>query len=155
MCENSSHPIIFPLSNPNTSCEANPADLIHWSRGKAICATGSPYPDAEYEGKTYSFSQCNNAYIFPGVGLGVIASETKKISDLLFEIAAETLSVLSPHSSLFPQLVNLREVSEKIAFAVAKAAIAEGLAKPRPDEELLKRIQETAWKPTYPVLNLT
>ena len=155
LCQNTERPIIFPLSNPNTSCEAHPADLINWSHGKAIIATGSPYPDIQYEGKTFTVSQCNNVYIFPGLGLGVIACKARHVTDSLFTTAAETLSRLSENlkrapDSLFPNFIHLRDVSLEIAFAVAKAAIKEGLADALSDEELKKSIQEHLWKPSYP-----
>lgn len=157
MAQHTDRPIIFPLSNPNTSCEANPADIITWTKGQAVVATGSPYPDISYEGKTYAVSQCNNAYIFPGLGLGVIASKARIVSDGLFETAARTLSDLAEKlkrtpDSLFPHLKHLRAVSLEIAFAVGKEAIKEGSADPLSDEELKKRIQEHAWTPSYPEL---
>ncbi|MCX6994661.1 MAG: NAD-dependent malic enzyme [Chlamydiae bacterium] len=155
LCQNTERPIIFPLSNPNTNCEAHPLDLIKWSHGKAIIATGSPYPDIEYEGKIFTVSQCNNVYIFPGIGLGVIACKARRITDSLFATAATTLSRLSEKlkrapDSLFPNFIHLRDVSLEIAFAFAKEAIKEGLADDISDEELKKIIEEISWKPSYP-----
>lgn len=154
LCDHTERPIIFPLSNPNTSCEANPADLITWSQGKAVIATGSPYPDIHYEGKTFVVSQCNNAYIFPGLGLGVMAIGAKTVSDCLFRTAAETLSHLSETlrrtpDSLFPNFIHLRDVSQQIAFAVAKEAIRLKLAKPQSDEAIRTLIENFVWKPHY------
>lgn len=158
MLNNCARPLIFPLSNPNTNCEATPSDLIHWSQGRAIIATGSPYPDISYEGQTFAVSQCNNAYIFPGVGLGVIASGARVVSELLFATAAQTLSSLADTlkrtpDSLFPHFSHLKSVSLEIAFAVGKEAMKEGIAAPLSDEELRKRIQEIAWTPHYELLN--
>lgn len=148
------HPIILPLSNPTAKAEANPQDLLTWTQGSALIATGSPFTDVEYAGKKWKISQCNNVYIFPGLGLGVIASGAWQVSEMMFLKAAETLSENSPMSQnpqapLFPRLTALKEVTKKIALAVAKQAQAEGLAPNISDDKTLARIEKAMWFPNY------
>lgn len=150
-------PIIFPLSNPTSKCEAHPADLLQWTKGKAIIATGSPFPEVSYEGKKIGIAQCNNVYIFPGVGLGVIACKAKEVSETMFYKAAEILSSHSPmlHTpagTLFPAFQKLPAISREIALAVVKVAQDEGLA-PKTDEKTRKKMVDAAiWQPVYPKL---
>lgn len=134
MASNTAQPIIFPLSNPTSRAEATPENLLKWTKGKAIIATGSPFVPVSYEGKTYTFSQCNNVYIFPGVGLGAILSKSTKITDSMFLKAADILSSQAPilkgeGGGLFPDLTNLRDVTAKIGDAIASIAISEGFGK--------------------------
>lgn len=152
-------PIIFPLSNPQSKCEADPEDLISWTKGKAIIATGSPYPNVHYEGDVFPIGQCNNSYIFPGIGLGTIASKATKVTDEMIMSAAYALCDCSPmltqpHAALFPPLEKVREVSQKIALAVGLAAISSGVAQPMEKEELMQRIEENVWFPNYPEMVL-
>ncbi len=137
-------PLIFPLSNPNSCCEAKPADLMEWTQGKAIIATGSPF-----EG----IAQCNNVYIFPGVGLGVLASGAKTVPDSLFYKAAEVLSSYSPMlksgGALFPRFKELHDISKHIAVAVAQKAQEEGIAKKMTPEETMLAVEKTMWQPEY------
>lgn len=154
MCRYTERPIIFPLSNPNTSCEGTPVDMITWSRGKAIVATGSPFPDVTFEGKSFALNQCNNVYIFPGVGLAAVSAGIKTITDDLFAVAAQTLSRLSETwrrtpDSLFPNFVHLRDVTQEIAFAVVKEAIKLGLTPSHKDDLIRENIKKTAWIPHY------
>jgi len=148
-------PIIFPLSNPTSKCEAHPADLLQWTKGKAIIATGSPFEEVFYEGKKIPIAQCNNVYIFPGVGLGVIACKAKEVSETMFYKAAEILSQYSPmlHTplgTLFPSFEKLPEISREIALAVVKVAQEEGLS-PKTDEKTRKKMVEASlWHPHYP-----
>ena len=147
-------PIIFPLSNPSRHVEALPEDLIKWTNGEAIIATGSPFDTVEYQGKTYEISQCNNSYVFPGIGLGVIASKATLISDEMLMVASTTLALLSTDkqaegNAILPPLSSLPEVSRKIAFAVARAAQSQGLAPPSTDEELAATIDRSFWIPAY------
>ncbi len=151
-------PIIFPLSNPTSHCEAKPSELLEWTTGRAIVATGSPYPDVPPEAfggiRPRKIGQCNNAYIFPGVGLGVIACGARRVSDRMFIASAKALSELSPAlrdsvASLFPGLEEIRSVSKHVARAVALEAQRSGLAETIAPEELEKRIDELSWKPRY------
>jgi len=147
-------PIIFPLSNPTSQCEAVPADLISWTDGRALIATGSPFPDVEYKGKTYRIGQCNNYYIFPAMGLGVVAAKAKRVTDAMFLSAAESLSLLSPAlktegAPLFPPPEQVREIAKKLAFVIAKQAMKEDVASQMSDDALHKAIDETFWIPRY------
>ena len=152
------HPIIFPLSNPTSRCEADPADLLAWTSGRAIVATGSPFPPVPaslYGGEGLRIiGQCNNAYIFPGLGLGVIASGARRVTDEMFVVAAMALSDLSPAlkdptASLFPPLEEVRPVSRAVAIAVAAEAQREGLAEKTTLAELERRVDSHMWKPRY------
>ena len=158
MARHVARPIIFPLSNPTSRCEANPADLLGWTGGRALVATGSPYDDVPPAvtggGYPRRIGQCNNAYIFPGVGLGVIASAARRVSDEMFIIAADVLSDLSPAladttASLFPPIHEVRAVSRRVAVAVARQAQHEGLAETTSEEELERRIDAHMWTPRY------
>jgi malate dehydrogenase (oxaloacetate-decarboxylating) len=154
-------PIIFPLSNPTSLSEAAPADLIAWTEGRALVATGSPFPDVHYGGRTIHIGQCNNVFIFPGVGLGVIASGAQRVNDSMFVAAARALSEHSParrdpdrgpgdpHASLFPMLERVREVSRDVALAVGAEAQRAGLTEPTTQEELARRVDATMWTPRY------
>jgi malate dehydrogenase (oxaloacetate-decarboxylating) len=124
-------PAIFPFSNPNSMCEGHPADLIRWTNGKAVIATGSPFDPVEHNGKAQRISQGNNVYIFPGVGLGAIVAEAKSITDGMLKAAALSLAAFVTPSDLeqgllFPPLRDLNAISAQIALAVAKAAVSEG-----------------------------
>lgn len=147
-------PIVFPLSNPTSKCEAHPADLLEWTKGKAIIATGSPFEEVTYQGKKFPIAQCNNVYIYPGIGLGVIACKAKEVSETMFYKAAEILSkhspmLKTPHGTLFPSFEKLAEISREIALAVVKVAEDEGLS-PKTDEKTRKKmIDSSIWKPAY------
>lgn len=151
-------PIIFPLSNPTSQCEAQPANLLRWTRGSAIVATGSPFADvpAGISGtdSPRRIGQCNNAYIFPGVGLGVIASGARRVSDSMFIAAARALSDLSPAlhdplAPLFPDLEEIRSVSKHVAIAVARQAQLEGLAPATSEDEIASSVSSAMWTPEY------
>ena len=155
MAKGVERPIIFPLSNPTSCVEAQPADLVRWTNGRAIIGTGSPFASFEYEGRTHHFAQTNNSYIFPGVGLAAIATNARRVTDGMFLAAARALAELSPArkdptDKLLPPLATMREVSQTIAFAVAQQARAEGLL-PRnyTDGELKALIAEKTWQPVY------
>lgn len=146
-------PIIFPLSNPTSKQEADPKDLITWSKGKAIVATGSPSRTIEYEGKQYPIAQCNNVYIFPGVGLGIIASKCKVVHDKMFLIAAQTLAEHSPtlkdpNQSLFPRLKDLRSVARKVGIEIVKYAFKMKLAQVE-QEDPAAVVDKNIWFPDY------
>ncbi|WP_288199170.1 NAD-dependent malic enzyme [uncultured Pleomorphomonas sp.] len=147
-------PIVFPLSNPTSCVEAQPSDIIKWTEGRAIIGTGSPFLPFEYEGKTYHFAQTNNSYIFPGVGLGTLAVGAKRVTDAMFLAAARALAELSPAKTnpgdkLLPTLDRMREVSSHIAVAVAKQAMAEGLAPKLDDAAIKAAIKAKVWEPVY------
>jgi malate dehydrogenase (oxaloacetate-decarboxylating) len=154
MARHVARPMIFPLSNPTSKSEALPSDVIRWTEGRALVATGSPFEDVEYQGRRIPIGQCNNAYIFPGVGLGVIAAQARRVSDKMFMAAARTLSDLAPARrdpslALVPPLVEVRDVAKRVAVAVAIQAQQEGLADQLPQDELLRRIDATMWTPDY------
>lgn len=147
-------PIIMPLSNPIKQIEARPEKIIEWTDGQVIIATGSPFKPIEYQGKFYPVAQCNNSYIFPGIGLGVLAVKAKRISDEMLRTASETLAAASPlantgEGGLLPPLTQLAELSKKIAFEVAKVAMQQGHALELDDESLQKKIDANFWKPEY------
>jgi len=149
-------PIIFPLSNPTSKSEAHPEDLLKWTKGQALIATGSPYQPVEYEGKKYVIGQCNNVFIFPGVGLGVIASGATRVTDGMFLEAADVLSkyapiLNNPYASLFPRITELRAISRDVAIAVANEAIKEGICT-NPPKDVEQAVKESMWEPKYPTV---
>lgn len=147
-------PIVMPLSNPIKQIEARPEKILEWTDGKVIIATGSPFKPIDYKGKTYAIAQCNNSYIFPGIGLGVLASKARRISDNMLRVASETLAAASPlantgEGGLLPPLTQLADLSKQIAFAVAKMAMQEGHALEMDDEHLTGKINSNFWRPEY------
>ncbi len=147
-------PVIFPLSNPTARAEARPEDLIRWTDGRALVATGSPCPPAVLGGRAWIISQCNNVFIFPAVGLGVVAAGARRVSDGMLIAAARRLAELSPAlkdpaASLLPPLGELRSVAVEVACAVAEAAVREGLAPAASTEDLRARVVERQWFPAY------
>ena len=150
-------PIIMPLSNPTSKCEALPNDLIHWTEGRALVAAGSPFAPVTYEGRTYQIAQANNALIFPGVGLGVTVARASRITDGMLAAAADAVSALSDATttgaSLLPPVDQLRMVSAAVGVAVARAAGSEGLAKVDLDNPV-QQIHEAMWRPAYPQIEL-
>lgn len=147
-------PIIFPLSNPIKQIEARPEQVLEWTEGNAIVATGSPFAPIEYNGKQYPIAQCNNAYIFPGIGLGVLAVKAKIITDEMLMATSETLAASSPlvnegEGELLPRLTDLAELSKTIAFNVAKVAMEQGHALKISDEQLKAAIEKNFWTPEY------
>lgn len=148
------HPIVLPLSNPTSHVEALPADILRWTEGKALIATGSPFAPVNYQGKIYNISQCNNAYIFPGIGLGVIASSATRVTDGMMIASSAALADCSPKlnnpdADLLPELDSIQQVSKSIAFHVAKAAMADAVAPQISDEQLLENIERNFWQPEY------
>jgi malate dehydrogenase (oxaloacetate-decarboxylating) len=147
-------PIIFPLSNPIKQVEATPSDIIKWTDGKVIIATGSPFSPVEYQGKTFHIAQCNNSYIFPGIGLGVVAANVSRITDEMLIVASETLANTSPlalcgEGELLPPLTAIANLSKDIAFAVAKVAYQQKLALEMSDDMLKAKIERNFWIPEY------
>jgi malate dehydrogenase (oxaloacetate-decarboxylating) len=146
-------PVIFPISNPTSQIEAMPADIITWSRGRALVATGLPIPPMGYEGVTYSFGQANNALLYPGLGLGTIVAGASTVTDGMLLAAAEAVAgqvdVSAPGASLLPAVENLRASSATTAIAVVAAAIADGIATAKPDNPV-QAAQDAMWQPVYP-----
>ncbi len=154
MAEHAERPIIFPLSNPTSRSEARPADLIAWTDGRALIATGSPFEDVVHGGRKYPIAQCNNSYIFPGLGLGVLAVKARRVSNAMVMAAARALAECSPSrndpaGALLPALAESRAVSRRIAVAVATTAQSEGLAESCSAEELERLIDAKSWQPHY------
>jgi malate dehydrogenase (oxaloacetate-decarboxylating) len=150
-------PIIFPLSNPTDRAEAQPADLLQWTGGRALVATGSPFGAVSHGGRTVRVGQGNNVFIFPGVGLGVLVSEARAVSDGLFRAAAEALAAQVTSSeiesgSLFPAIPRLRQVTARVAEAVVRAARDEGSGRHFDDGEIPAAVASAMWEPIYPEL---
>jgi len=148
MAENTKRPIIFPLSNPTQKAEATPENLLHWTDGRALIATGSPFSPVNYKGKIYPIAQCNNALVYPGIGLGVLAVRSKLLTDNMLWAACLALSKFSTHA-LLPGLDQARETALAIAIAVADQAIKENLQRVVIEKDLPKHIQSTMWQPKY------
>ena len=152
MAAHTERPIIFVLSNPAFRAEANPSDLIPWTEGRAMIATGSAFSPVTYKGVTYVFAQVNNAMLYPGLALGTIVSRASRISDGMFAAASSALSSLvtvrQPGSPLLPHVDDLRIVSATVAVAVAEAAAEEGLARTKLDD-IVQQVQDAMWLPEY------
>ncbi|WP_151721542.1 NAD-dependent malic enzyme, partial [Acinetobacter ursingii] len=151
---NCERPIVMPLSNPTSRVEAVPADIIQWTNGRALIATGSPFTPVNYQGRLYHIAQCNNSYIFPGIGLGVIASGAKRVTDNMLMASSNALADCSPllenaDADLLPPLSDIQKVSRVIALKVAQAAIADGVAVPLTDEQIQINIEKEFWQPEY------
>jgi malate dehydrogenase (oxaloacetate-decarboxylating) len=147
-------PIIFPLSNPTTKSEATPDDLIRWTDGRALVATGSPFAPVSYGGRTIPIPQCNNVYIFPAIGLGVVASGARRVTEPMMLAAARTLGRNSPalkdaSASLLPSLRDIRRVAAEIAVAVGMEAQKDGVAPELSEDKLRERVTAAQWTPTY------
>ena len=147
-------PIVFPLSNPIKQVEATPEQVIQWTDGNVIVATGSPFPPVQYKGKIFPIPQCNNSYIFPGLGLGIVAANISRVTDEMLMVASETLASESPlakngEGELLPPITSIADLSKKIAFAVAKVAYAQNLALEITDEMLIAKIERNFWHPEY------
>jgi len=153
MAAHTQHPIIFPLSNPTHLMEAKASDLITWTDGHALVATGIPSRPVTYKGTTYVIGQANNALLYPGLGLGTIVSRARKVSDGMFAAAAQAVADLvdakQPGASLLPHVENLRIVSATVAVEVAKKAAAEGLARVQLTD-VIQQVQDAMWQPVYP-----
>jgi malate dehydrogenase (oxaloacetate-decarboxylating) len=155
MAANCERPIIMPLSNPTSKAEALPEDLIRWTSGRALIATGSPFLPVSYQGRTYTIAQANNALLFPGLGLGVCVSRARRISDGMLTAAANAVAHLSdatlPGAALLPPVEELKVVSAAVGIAVAEAARDEGLAQ-RPLDDLIRQVDRAMWRPQYPTI---
>jgi malate dehydrogenase (oxaloacetate-decarboxylating) len=154
MAKHVDRPVILPLSNPTSKSEAVPVDLINWTEGRALVATGSPFPPVVFENRVINIGQCNNAFVFPGVGLGVIASGARRVTNEMFVAAARALAEFSPAlqdptASLYPALEGVRKVSRRVALAVAGEALRLGLTDAVSKEELERRVDAKMWVPRY------
>jgi malate dehydrogenase (oxaloacetate-decarboxylating) len=154
MARKTERPIIFPLSNPTSHSEAEPSDLLVWTEGRALVATGSPFGSVKYGGKSIEIAQCNNVFIFPAVGLGLLASQARRVTDKMMLAGAKALgnqspALSNPAASLLPSVRTIREVALEIAYAVAIEAQAEGTAPACEPEALRREVVESQWSPEY------
>ncbi len=154
MAANCERPLIFPLSNPTSKAECTPTEAIENSDGRALVATGSPFAPVTFKGRKQVIGQCNNVFIFPGVGLGALISEASRVTDSMFLAAANALAEFTvtgdaTHGALYPCLQGLRKISQGIAFKVAQIARDEGVGRSLTDEELKAGIEEFCWFPDY------
>lgn len=147
-------PLVMPLSNPTSKVEVTPEEVLRWTDGQALVATGSPFAPVSINGRTVHIAQCNNSYIFPGIGLGVLACKASRISDRMLMAASNALAECSPMvtgegDAVLPPLKDIQQVSRKIALAVAKEAQAEGLALETSEQVILDAIERNFWTPEY------
>jgi malate dehydrogenase (oxaloacetate-decarboxylating) len=147
-------PIIFPLSNPTSKSEAKAEDLIRWTEGRALVASGSPFAPVTYGDRQIPIAQCNNVYIFPAMGLGVVASGARRVTDAMMLAAARELgrnspALKNPAAPLLPSLKQIRTVAAQIAFAVGMQAQKDGVAPKLAEDELRRRVAMTQWVPEY------
>jgi malate dehydrogenase (oxaloacetate-decarboxylating) len=153
MARHCARPVILPMSNPTSLSEALPADLIRWTEGRALVATGSPFPPVDYRGVRYVIGQANNALIFPGLGLGVIAARATRVTDNMLAAAAHAVSELvdsaTPGAPLLPEVEALRETSVAVAAAVALAAADDGVAGAGLGGDVRARVRDLVWEPVY------
>jgi len=154
MCRCNERPIIFPLSNPTSKTECAPEDAIRWSDGRAILATGSPFDPVSFGGKRFRIGQCNNAFVFPGIGLGLTIARARRVTDGIFLDAAKALAAHVSSQDLaecavYPQLSEIREVSFAVACATIRRAVAEGHADPDVLDSLESTVRRAMWYPDY------
>ncbi|UJF17437.1 NAD-dependent malic enzyme [Vibrio sp. SS-MA-C1-2] len=145
-------PLIMPLSNPTSRVEAKPSDIINWTKGTAIVATGSPFDDVMYDGQKFPIAQCNNSYIFPGIGLAVIASKAKRVTEQMLQESSIALADYIKDSGserLLPPLAEIQQVSKYIALRVALKAMEQGVATKLKPEAIEAKIEEEFWMPEY------
>jgi malic enzyme len=146
-------PVVFPMSNPTSKTEALPADILRWTQGRALVATGSPFDPVDHEGRRYPIGQANNAFVFPGIGLGAIVAEAREVTDEMFLVAAEALASSVDREGapekLYPSPSSLREVSKDIAAAVIREASERGFGRSFRDEEIESAVDRAMWFPEY------
>jgi len=157
MARHVERPLLFPLSNPTTSAEATPHDLLEWTGGRALVATGSPFGSVEYGGRTVRIGQGNNAFVFPGVGLGMLVAEAREVTDAMFASAAETLAAAVEEDdlregALYPKVSRLRKVTARVAEEVVREARDRGVGRPFTDAEIEPAVAAAMWEPLYPEL---
>jgi malic enzyme len=155
MASTAARPIVFPMSNPTSKAEATPGDVLRWTDGRALVATGSPFPPVTLGARTFRIGQINNAFVFPGVGLGVLASGAREVTDGMFAAAADQLAAeVGPadfaEGALFPPQARLRSVEEAVAAAVVRQARDEGVGKAIADEAIPAAVRDWMWEPAYP-----
>jgi malate dehydrogenase (oxaloacetate-decarboxylating) len=153
MARNVDRPLIFPLSNPTSRSEAAPADILRWTDGRAIVGTGSPFPPVVDGGRTVPIDQVNNSYVFPGIGLGVIAARAARVTETMFLAASRALAELSPArddpgGTLLPPVSELRRVARHVAIRVVEQARREGLAGAA-DGDPAALVDARIWEPVY------
>jgi len=151
-------PVVFPLSNPTSKSEASPADVMAWTAGRALMATGSPFEPVDVDGRKVRIGQGNNAFVFPGVGLGVLVSEAREVTDGMFAAAADALAAQLPEEdlragSLFPRIAGLRGITARVAEAVVRQAVSDGVAR-NPPENPAETIAAAMWDPAYPAIDV-
>jgi malate dehydrogenase (oxaloacetate-decarboxylating) len=154
MARHTIRPIIFPLSNPTSQAEATPEDILRWTEGRALVGTGSPFPPVEMAGRTMRVSQVNNSFIFPGLALGILVSQARRVTDGMIMAATKALAGLSPSredktAPLLPPIGESRKVAMVVSEAVARQAMAEGVAVIEVEAALRERIREYMWNPVY------
>jgi len=154
MAAHAERPVVFPLSNPTARTEAVPADIMAWTGGRALVATGSPFEPVTFDGTTHAIGQANNVFIFPGVGLGAIVAEAHEITDEMFLLAARTLAEMVSAErlavgALYPAVSELREVSRQIAEKVVCQSRDCGVGRLYRDEEVLDAVDSAMWYPDY------
>jgi malate dehydrogenase (oxaloacetate-decarboxylating) len=154
MARHTPRPVIFPLSNPTSKSEATPADLLHWTEGRALVGTGSPFAPVEVGGRTYRIAQINNSYIFPGLALGILVCRARRVTDEMIMAAARALAGLSParedpNAPLLPPVADSRKVALVVAEAVGREAIRQGVATEAEEASLPERLRAYVWEPVY------
>lgn len=157
MARHTERPLVMALSNPTSKTEGVPEDMVCWSQGRALIATGSPFEPVQFEGHLVPVSQCNNVYIFPGVGMGAIVAGAREVTESMFAAAAETLAEMVPEDdlatgALYPPLADLRRISRAIATAVARAARDAGVGRDMSDDEIETELDRQVWDLNYPRL---
>jgi malate dehydrogenase (oxaloacetate-decarboxylating) len=153
MAKNVERPVVFPLSNPVSRCEATPQQIVDWTEGRALIGTGSPFPPASYQGRPVSFAQTNNSYIFPGLALGIISTRARHVSDTMIMASVQGLAEIVPtrkdkNAALLPPLTAIRSVSRTVALAVGRQAIKDGLAQITA-AQFEKELDGNIWEPLY------
>ena len=154
MARHAERPVVLPLSNPTDDSEATPSDIMAWTDGRAVIGTGSPFPPVRVGGREIHIDQTNNSYVFPGMGLGILAGKARRVSDTMFLAAARALADASPsrqnpNDTLLPPVTAMRHLSRHVARAVARQAMQEGLAEQTDDEALERAIAAMVWEPVY------
>jgi malate dehydrogenase (oxaloacetate-decarboxylating) len=158
MARHAARPAIFPLSNPTSQSEARPGDLLRWTDGRALVAAGSPFDPVEVGERPIRVGQGNNAFVFPGIGLGVLVSEAREVTDAMVAAAAHALAgQVAPEDvgagTLFPPISELRQVTARVATAVVGQAVADGVARNVPDSPA-EAVAAAMWTPTYPAIDV-
>lgn len=155
MASGCDQPAIFPFSNPTSKCEATPENILRWTEGRALVATGSPFAPVEVNGSRINIGQSNNVYVFPGVGLGCLVAEAREVTDSMFTIAAEAVAntvseEFLQSGTLFPPLSELRDITHKIAVAVVKETNRLDLGNNISDDGISEAVKAMMWFPDYP-----